>query len=408
MQPHTTHRITGNAFTVQRKRGPVWYLKLRLPDPEHPGRMRQRKQLLGPCWTERGRPPAGYYTAKMADQELQAMLTDARRGTLAIAHVTGHTFNDAVEEWLRYLEHERGRSATTVRDYRNGVKRYLLPMLGEETPVAAITTEDVDNLREKLLTQSKLSRRSIQKLMVHLYGVMKRAKRRKWIPTNPCEDAERVTLKPSGDFNVLTPEEVYAVARVADSHQDRALFMVAAFTGLRLGELLALRWGDVDFAGQTIHVRRNYTHSQEGEPKSGKVRSVPLIDQAAAELNDLSKRDDYTQPGDLVFVSDLGGYTNGYDVRQSFYGALKRAGLGHKRTASKPIVFHDLRHTFGTLAVKAWDLPKVQAYMGHANVATTMIYVHHVPKASDADALTALVSDAQSVAGTLQSVPVTA
>ena len=56
------------------------------------------------------------------------------------------------------------------------------------------------------------------------------------------------------------------------------------------------------------------------------------------------------------------------------------------------MVFHDLRHTFGTLAVKVWDLPKVQAYMGHANIQTTMIYVHHVPKASDADALTALVS----------------
>jgi len=67
------------------------------------------------------------------------------------------------------------------------------------------------------------------------------------------------------------------------------------------------------------------------------------------------------------------------------------AALGHKREAETPMTFHDLRHTFGTLAVKVWDLPKVQGYMGHANISTTMGYVHHVPKTSDANALTALV-----------------
>lgn len=70
------------------------------------------------------------------------------------------------------------------------------------------------------------------------------------------------------------------------------------------------------------------------------------------------------------------------------------AGLGHKRHEAKPIVFHDLRHTFGTLAVKVWDLATVQGYMGHSDISTTMGYVHHVPKTKHADQLSRLVGQA--------------
>ncbi|MGH2843331.1 MAG: tyrosine-type recombinase/integrase, partial [Solirubrobacteraceae bacterium] len=73
------------------------------------------------------------------------------------------------------------------------------------------------------------------------------------------------------------------------------------------------------------------------------------------------------------------------------------AGLGDRRDGDNPMVFHDLRHTFGTLAVEAWPLHDVQAYMGHSNVGTTMIYVHHQPKATAADQLSALVAKATGV-----------
>lgn len=85
------------------------------------------------------------------------------------------------------------------------------------------------------------------------------------------------------------------------------------------------------------------------------------------------------------------------DLRLRFYGALRRAGLGHKRQETPALRFHDLRHTFGTLAVQAWPLVDVQAYMGHANIATTMIYAHHVPKHDAADALTRLVREGDEV-----------
>jgi integrase len=189
---------------------------------------------------------------------------------------------------------------------------------------------------------------------------------------------------------VLDPAEVEALARSAENDQDAALFRVAAFTGLRLGELRALRWGDVDFGKRLVHVRRNFTHGAEQTPKSGRVRSVPLIDQAAKAFDGLSRRDRFTDPGELVFVDDVGGHLDDWRLRNRFHDALERAGLPRLR-------LHDLRHTFGTLAVQAFPLTDVKAYMGHADISTTMIYVHYVPRVDAADRLSRLVAAAESV-----------
>jgi integrase len=274
----------------------------------------------------------------------------------------------------------------------------LLPEFGRDKPLENVTKQAVKDYRGRLLAEGKVSRRTIQKTLVLLHGIMKWAKREGWIAANPCEDVERVTVKRSGDFNVLSPVEVAAVARVAGNAQDAAIFTVAAFTGLRLGELRALRWRDVDFAKQTVIVRGSFTHGLQGPPKSGKLRSVPLIDQAAKALNDLSRREHFTQPGDLVFATVTGDHLDDRTIRGAFYGALDAAGLGAKRQGDDPMVFHDLRHTFGTLAVEAWPLHDVQAYMGHADIQTTMIYVHHQPNIAAADALTRIV-EAASVPG---------
>lgn len=385
----SANRVTGHVQVKDRKRGPVYYVKYRLADG------RQVQKMLGQAWTERGKPPAGYFTKRTAEEALQELLTDARRGTLAGAQVrSALTFADACSEWLRYVEHDRQRAPSTVIDYRNVVNGSLLPEFGRATLLEDITTERIERWRERLLDEGELSRRTIQKMLVLLHGVMKRAKRRKWIGSNPADDVERVNVKRSGDFNVLSPVEVEAVARAAVSAQDAAIFTAAAFTGLRLGELRALRWRDADFAKQTIHVRSSYTHRQQGPPKSGRVRSVPLIDQAAKALDGLSQREHFTGPDDLVFCSATGGHLDDSPVRNAFYDALRAAGLGDKRMKAHPIVFHDLRHTFGTLAVEAWPLHDVQAYMGHADIQTTMIYVHHQPKAAAADALTRIVAAA--------------
>jgi hypothetical protein len=91
-----------------------------------------------------------------------------------------------------------------------------------------------------------------------------------------------------------------------------------------------------------------------------------------------------------VFVDDVGGHVDDWRLRRRFHNALDKAGLPRLR-------LHDLRHTFGTLAVQAFPLSDVKAFMGHAEIATTMVYVHHVPQVDAADKLSRLVSAAESV-----------
>jgi integrase len=115
------------------------------------------------------------------------------------------------------------------------------------------------------------------------------------------------------------------------------------------------------------------------------VRSVPLIDQAAKALDGLSRRDRFTDSDDLVFVDDVGEHVDDTRLRRRFHVALARAGLPRLR-------LHDLRHSFGTLAVQVFPLTDVKAYMGHADIATTMIYPHHVPQIDAADRMSRLVA----------------
>ena len=87
-------------------------------------------------------------------------------------------------------------------------------------------------------------------------------------------------------------------------------------------------------AGRSVFVRQNWVRRETRHPKSGKVRSVPLIDQAAKALDGLSRREHFVGPSDLVFANDTGSHLDDGDLRTRFYGALKRAGLGHKREAT--------------------------------------------------------------------------
>ena len=91
-----------------------------------------------------------------------------------------------------------------------------------------------------------------------------------------------------------------------------------------------------------------------------------------------------------MFPNQVGGHLLDDQVRHAFYAALDTAGLGHLRAKQDPMIFHDLRHTFGTTcAAKGIDLRRIQAWMGHADVQTTMRYLHYIPQHDDAARLTA-------------------
>jgi integrase len=383
MSSHQASRATGYVRTIERAGGPVFYAKLKLPDGTQP----QRR--LGKVWMKRTRPPAGYLTRGMAEARVEAILAgDDPLVNLEPSHVT---FGEACREYLRHVEVDKHRKRSTVGDYRSVIKTHLGPQFGESTPVDSITTADVDVFRERLL-DGKRSHRTAQKVLILLHGVLARAKRKGWVSVNVCENAEKVNVLRCEEFNVLSVEQVNAVARVAPSELLRALLTVAAFTGLRQGELLALRWRHVDFGDHIVHVQRNFVRGDEDTPKSHRVRSVPLSDQAFVALDGLSRREHFTDADDLVFCSEVGGHLLDDDVRAAFYDALAAAGLSAMRAKADPIVFHDLRHTFGTLAIRIAPVTDVQHWMGHADIQTTMRYVHYVPQHDNAAKLTAAFS----------------
>ena len=110
---------------------------------------------------------------------------------------------------------------------------------------------------------------------------------------------------------------------------DAAIFLVAAFAGLRRGEVLALRWRDVDFAAETLRVEQAVsTVGQEFKSTtSGRIRSVPMMEAVAAALDRLSQRDRFTGRDDLVFVGEDGRPLEGSALRRRYVAAAKRAGL---------------------------------------------------------------------------------
>jgi integrase len=128
------------------------------------------------------------------------------------------------------------------------------------------------------------------------------------LPRNPVAEVERQRETISGDIEVFSVEEVLSLVRAADSEQDAAIFLTAAFTGPRRGELIALRWRDVDFANSVLRVRASFAGDVLTTPKSGKVRLVPLAPQVSDVLARLGRRDAWAAgDDDLVFVGEHGG-----------------------------------------------------------------------------------------------------
>ncbi len=213
--------------------------------------------------------------------------------------------------------------------------------------------------------------------MVTLHGIFRRACKVFGLPVNPASGIERHPVRLTGDIDVFSPEEVWALVRAAVSDQDAAIFLTAAFTGLRRGELIALRWRDADFTGSVLRVRASFAGGALTAPKSGKVRSVPLAPEVAQALAKLSRREFLTGEDDLVFPGELSDFLDGSALRRRYTAALKRAGLRQLR-------FHDLRHTFGTRMIAKADIRRVQEWMGHADIQTTMRYLHYAPREEDA------------------------
>jgi integrase len=181
--------------------------------------------------------------------------------------------------------------------------------------------------------------------------------------------------------------------RAREDEQDAAAVIVAAFAGLRLGELVGLRWRDVDFAAQRIRVQRAYVMGELTSTKGRKGRSLPMSEQVAQALAKLGQRPAFTGPDDLVFAGADGEVIDGGALARRYKRA--RDAVRASDSSVPSLRWHDLRHTFGSLCAAAGvDVVSIQSWLGHSSIRTTQRYMHHAPSAGDAARLSAAFAGA--------------
>ena len=362
----------------------TWYGQWR-----HDGRKAKRRLGLVRATGTRG--DAGSLTRAQAEaalrQEIDAHAAQAEREAALRPDVPDRPFDELAD---RYLEHltMKGRKASTIGDVRGHLRHWLRPHFAGIS-VEDVTREDVRALVVLMLAGQRPSglerdkppgTKTIRNIIGNLNAMFRYAEREGWRQGNPVVGIDLPEPAASDEIRWLEADEVRALAAHAiDSpyqHLDEALYVVAAMTGLRQGELCALRWRDVDWTAGAIRVRRSYSRKELGTPKSRRsVRSVPMADDVAAALEVLSRRVP-DEPDDLVFPHPMtGGYLASPQMLRRMRRALAAAGLDDSHR------FHDLRHTFGTqMAAQGVPMRTLQEWMGHRDIATTQRYADYSPR----------------------------
>ncbi len=339
---------------------------------------KQVKRKLGPKRTDGSRDGL---TVRQAEAELRKVIEKEHATPAVAARVT---FADAAERMLRGRE-ARGLKPSTMKTYRNLIDVHLNPRF-KDRELHKIEVKDLDRM-----VRDMTGKGSKPKLILNVLGIAHsvfeygRHPKRGWCQANPCEHVEKPRVQRSEDIRYLTQEELEAVIRAIPSATtfgptDRALILTAAMTGLRQGELLALRWEDVDWPASSIRVRRNYVRGEWGTPKTRRSsRAVPMADRVATELELHSQRSHYTASSDLVFGHPHTGNVLGHSALAiRFKQALTDA-------EARQIRFHDLRHTFGTTMASAGvSMQALQEWLGHRDSRTTDIYADYRPRPADA------------------------
>lgn len=370
---------TGSIWPEKRTGGEVWIGQVRVDGRQYQrtlGRKRKNgaKDGLTRGMAERALRDVRDEIEKEADEDASR----AKDQELLLSAVAEDHFID--------LETVDGRKAWTVADYRQTLATHLLPFFGD-VPLPAITTEKVNAFIRHQLKQGNSRKRghglnasTVANHVNILSGIYRSAIRRGLVDLNPVAAARKPRVsKADKDLAFLTIEDVEALIRAAPptdlGRTDAAIFLTAAMTGLRRGELVALRWRDVDWVASKIRVRGSRRRGLTSDPKSEtSKRAVPMASRVAGELDRQFKRSAYQGDDDLVFCNpQTGRHLDPDALSGRFRAARDRAGLPKVR-------FHDLRHTFGTLmAASGVDVLKIKHWMGHADIQTTLIYMHYAP-----------------------------
>jgi integrase len=311
--------------------------------------------------------------AKALSQRADGLVFDA--GTM--------TIGEYLDRWLADVRDTVRKS--THEGYEYAIEPHIKPALGR------IKLKDLNPAqirwfyRDRL--DSGLSPATVHKQHVVLHKALKAAVADGLIPRNAAAGLKlpRITRE---EIAPLTEEESRRLLETVRGARLEALYVLALSTGMRLGELLALKWEDVDLEGGRLRVRRTLTHAGKafvlGEPKTKNSRRTIRLTKGAnsalkahlsRQFEEMERMGSLYQPGGLIFATEGGTIVNPSNLRnRSFKPLLKRAGL-------PPIRFHDLRHTCATLLLSKSVNPKVVSEMlGHASISITLdIYSHLLP-----------------------------
>ena len=265
-----------------------------------------------------------------------------------------------------------GRKKSTLEDYESTLRVHLVPFFGD------CTLDEIDVSTVEAFIYSKVDEgkapKSIQNYLGLLQSIIGYGVKRGWCESNPVALVETPRAQRDRDIRFLTLAELEAVLAASPEtplgRVDRLVFLAAAMTGMRRGEVVALRWQDVDWHVRLIRVRQNFTRNEFGTPKSrGSSRAVPMAPRLADELRAHYDRCLFSKATDLVFAHpELGTVLDPSKLRKRFVACVRRANV-------RPVRFHDLRHTFGTqMAAVGAPMRAIQEWLGHSDIRTTLIY----------------------------------
>ncbi|MFC5887446.1 tyrosine-type recombinase/integrase [Kitasatospora sp. CM 4170] len=342
-----------------------------------PGRYRVR------WYDPTGKPKAKVVTRKVdAEAErtkIESKLTD---GTYRDPNLAKVKLAVVADEWLGSLVHTK---RSTLGRYRGAYLVHILPRWGT-TPLNQIKFEDVAKWLADLLSGDatggrKLKPRSVRKIYNVFNLILGFALRSERLSVNPAQGMKLPKALPA-DHVYLTHVQVEELADAAKEY--RLLVLVLAYTGLRLGEAIALKAGRVDLDTRRAHIVEAYAQEYNSgqiyldTPKDHERRSVPLPAFLVKELREYMKD---LSPNDLLFTAPEGGPVNPNNFRRRQFGpAVTAAGL-----ADLGITPHKLRHTAASLAIAAGaDVKVVQTMLGHKTATMTLdVYGHLWPDRLD-------------------------
>lgn len=289
------------------------------------------------------------------------------------------TFEDVAKDWLEHKKPNLRDSTWSV--YAGHTKKHFKDL--NLLKINRITTAKIEKYIAERQNQG-MNILTLRKVLVSLGQIMGYAIRHKYISHNPVRDAERPKGKgktKTKKIRILTPAEINALLDAEPSLKYKTLFRLSIFSGARQGELLGLKWFDVDWKNSQIHIQRTFNNQAWYDTKT--ETSNRKIDLGPSMMAELRKWKLACPPNDLdlIFPNKAGGPINHNNmVSRYFNPALKKAGVERIR-------FHDLRHTYASLLIEQGENIKyIQKQLGHSSPTVTWNVYAHLMKSVNQEA----------------------